>query len=193
MALRDDAYVIPSRILVYTAPVGTVIADPVTKAGLDTPPNPWALLAHVATEEGDGAPGFTRDGGDVTKKGSMTKRQIRTVIAAVATGMEMDFTQLSRETLALYHGTAGGTTAGRFSVYSSDNGATETAVLVVWEDGTKRVGLTCERGSWSGRDSITTDSVEDAVRVPMSLSFLDPDGVPAPAFEWLSPTLLPLS
>lgn len=188
MALNDSAYIITQKTLVYTAPVNTAAPAP---GALDSPTSPWAVLAHVGDETGDGNVSFTRDGGDVTTKGSMSKRTIRTVTEAVVTGVEMDFTQVSRETLALYHGTTGGTTDGVFAVNDGEDGSTQTAMLVVWSDGGVRVALYAPKVSWSGRDNIDTDSVEDAIRVPVQATFLTPTS--GAKYSWISPTLFPLS
>ena len=195
MALNDTGYLIPSRIVVWDAPVDTV-APTNSVGGLDAPTSPWAILAHVADETASGAPSLTRDGGDVTTKGSMTKRAIRTIVDPVTTGVDMDFTQLSRDTLKLYHSGTGGTTGGIFQVSSAtDGGTTERAMLLVWEDGTSRVALYAPRVSWTGRDNIDTDSIEDAVKVPMHASFLDSstllayDGKPL-RYTWISPSNL---
>lgn len=197
MPLIDEGYVLVSRCVVYTAPVDTPEPD-ATFAALNTPVG-FTIIGHVGDETGDGDPAFTRDGGDVTTKGSMTKRAIRQVVEPVNSGVDMDLTQFTRGTLALYHGTTGGTTDGKFQVAgSADGGTTETALLIVWEDGNTRVGLYAPRVSWTGRDNIETDSIEDAVRLPLHAGFLDSetlvdeDDRPL-RYTWISPTLLPLS
>jgi hypothetical protein len=107
-------------------------------------------------------------------------------------------TQLTREPFALYHGTAGGVVTGVFSVTGeADGGTTERALLVVWEDGTKRIGLYAPKASFSGRDNIDTGSIEDAIRLPLRAGFLDSDtilvgGKPL-RYDWVSPTLLAIS
>ena len=196
MALTDAGYVLPSRIVVYTANVDTVAP---AAANLDSPGASWTIRGHVGDEEGNGAPGFTREGGDVTTKGSMTKRAIRQVVAPVVSGVDMDFTQFTREILSLYTGTTGGNTAGSFQVEgASDGGTTKTALLIVWEDGTERVALYAPNVSWTGRDNIDTDSIEDAIAVPVHAGFLDsttltgPNGKPL-RYTWISPDLFPSS
>ncbi len=196
MALNDNGYVLPSRIVVYTAAVDT--AAPAA-ASLDAPGASWTIRGHVGDEEGNGAPGFTREGGDVTTKGSMTKRAIRQVVAPVISGVDMDFTQFTREILSLYTGTDGGNTAGSFAVEGSkDGGTTKTALLIVWEDGAERVALYAPNVSWTGRDNISTDSIEDAIAVPVHAGFLDsttlvgPTGKPL-RYTWISPDLFPSS
>lgn len=196
MALNDNGYFLVSRTVLYTAAVDT--AAPAT-GSLDSPGVAWTILGHIGDETAQGNVAFTRDGGDVTTKGSITKKAIRQVVAPVNTGFDVDVSQFTRNVIALYVGTTGGTTDGVFQVEGASDGlATETAALVVWEDGTKRVALYAPRVSWTGRDNITTDSIEDAVVVPLHAEFLDsntvlgPNGKPL-RYDWISPTLMPLS
>lgn len=196
MALDDNGYFLVSRTVIYDAPVDTVAPTP---ENLDTPGGAWAIMGHIGDETADGNASFTRDGGDVTTKGSITKRAIRQIVDPVNTGIDVDITQFTRNVLALYVGTSGGATTGVFHVEGSSDGvATERAMLIVWEDGLKRVALYAPRVSWTGRDNIDTDSIEDAIRIPLHAAFLDsntivgPNGKPL-RYDWISPTLLATS
>lgn len=196
MTLNDNGYFLVQRTVLYTAPVDT--AAPAA-ASLDSPGGSWTILGHIGDETAQGNVSFTRDGGDVTTKGSITKKAIRQVVEPVETGFDVDVSQFTRNVIALYVGTTGGTTDGVFQVEGASDGvATETASLVVWEDGTKRVGLYAPRVSWTGRDNITTDSIEDAIVIPLHAGFLDSATVVGPTgkplrYDWISPTLMPLS
>lgn len=196
MALEDDGYVLVSRTVLYDAPVDT----PAPAVGeLDNPPAPWTILGHVGDETGDGNVSFTRDGGDVTTKGSMTKRAIRQVVEPVVSGIDVDVTQFTRNVIALYVGTDGGSTTGVFQVEGDKDGrATERASLTVWEDGDIRVALYAPRASWTGRDAIETASIEDAVRIPLHAGFLDSETIVGPTgkplrYDWISPDLMATS
>jgi len=195
MALNDAGYFIPSRTVIYTAPVDT--AAPADTA-LDTPAGAWKILGHLGDETGDGNVSFTREGGDVTTKGSMTKKAIRTVVDTVVSGIDFDLTQWTREALSRYHGSNVGTNTALQVSGVNDGTSTAEAVLVVWEDGTKRVGLYAPNTAITGRDNLDTASIEDAVKVPLHASFLDSatindaNGKPL-RFTWISPTLLGLS
>jgi hypothetical protein len=196
--LIDTGYFIPSRTVLYTAVTDTV-APAATSTALDTPGAPWIILGHIGDETASGNATFTRDGGSVTTKGSITKRAIRSLVDPVNSGIDVDISQWTRGALALYHGNTGGSTPGTFAVEgASDGGVTETAMLIVWEDGASRVGLYAPRVSWSGRDVIKTDSIQDAVLIPLHAGFLDSNTVVGPnskplRYEWLSPSLLALS
>jgi hypothetical protein len=194
--LNDDAYVIVSRTVVYSAPVDEPAPD---ANSLDNPGGNWEIVGHVGDETGDGNVTFTREGGDVTTKGSMTKRAIRQLVDPVISGVDLDITQWDREALSLYTGTSGGTNPTVFQVEGSAEGtATERAKLTVWEDGTKRVALYAPRGSWTGRDNIDTATIEDAVAVPLHVGFLDSETLTGPTgnplrYSWISPTLMTIS
>lgn len=196
MTLKDNGYFLVSRTVLYTAAVDTAAPS---AASLDSPGVAWTILGHIGDETAQGNVAFTREGGDVTTKGSITKKAIRQVVQAVATGFDVDVTQFTREVIALYVGTTGGTTPGIFAVEGQYDGqATETAALVVWEDGTSRVGLYAPRVSWTGRDNIPTDSIEDAIAIPLHAAFLDSNTIVGPnskplRYDWISPTLMALS
>jgi hypothetical protein len=193
LGLNDAGYFIPSRTVLYTAPVDTVAPD---ASILDTPGGAWTILGHVGDESAKGNVDFTRDGGDVTVKGSITKKAIRQIVDPVTTGFDVDVTQWTRGVLALYTGTTGGTGVSTFQVEGvSDGLTTQTAALVVWEDGTNRVALYAPKVGWSGRDNISTDSIADAVVIPLHAGFLDSNTVVGPTgkplrYTWISPTLL---
>lgn len=196
--LVDAGYFLVSRTVVYTAPVDT--AKPAsTLAALDAPTSPWLITGHIGDETASGNATFTRDGGDSTIKGSITKKAIRTLVDPVNSGIDIDLSQWTRSALGLYHGGLGGTTAGTFSVEGTTDGtATSTALLIVWEDGLNRVALYAPNVSWTGRDNISTDSIADAVLIPLHAGFLDSNTLTGPSgkalrYEWLSPSLLALS
>lgn len=196
LGLNDAGYVLPSRTVIYTATVDTAAVD---ANSLDTPGVGWTVVGHIGDETGSGNAILTHDGGTATTKGSMTKKSIRQVVDPVFTGIDIDITQWTRGVLALYHGTNGGTNPTAMQIEgSSDGGTTETALLIVWEDGTKRVALYAPRASWTARDAIDTTSIADAVAIPLHAAFLDSNTLTGPntkplRYTWVSPTLLVLS
>lgn len=190
MPLIDAGYFLTSNAYVYTAPVGT--AKPAaTAAALATPDAAWVLLGHLGTEAGDGMPEFGLNGGDVTPKGSMSKKQIRTITAAVTREIDFNLTQFTRDALALYYGSNGGAVDGYFDVQGVDDGnSTEKALLFTFRDGTNWVGFWAGRASISGQDSIKTEKPEDAIAVPLKAIALDPATGSDPRYSWISPALL---
>lgn len=193
MSLIDAGYFLTANAFVYTAPVGTARPD-ATAVALETPGSPWELAGHLATEEGDGMPEFGLDGGDVTPKGSMSKKQIRTVVSPVTREIEFSLTQFTRVGLGLYYGGTGGATVGFFEVDSdSDGDATEKALLFTFRDGENWVGFHAGRAAISGADSIDTTDPENAIALPLKAIALDPESGSGPRFSWISPSLLALS
>lgn len=194
--LIDTGYFITGKTTIYKAAVDTVAPD---AALLDNPGGSWVIAGHIGDETGSGNATFTRDGGDTTTKGSMTKKAIRTLVDPVFSGIDVDLSQWTRDVLALYIGSTGGTNPTTLQVEGEKDGAvTQAAMLIVWTDGTVRVGLYAPNGSWTGRDNITTDSVADAVLIPLHIGFLDSATLNGPTskplrYTWISPTLLALS
>src|SRR5882724_5337213 len=181
--LNDAGYVLLNNTTLYTAAVDTAAVD---ANSLDTPGVAWTILGHVGDETGKGNIVLTKDGGTATTKGSMTKRAIRQVVDPVFHGVDVDITQWTRDVLALYHGTSGGTNPTAMQIEGvSDGSTTNRAMLVVWADGTKRVGLYAPNVSWTGRDAIDTTSVADAVAIPLHGAFLDSPTLVGPASKAL--------
>lgn len=194
--LIDAGYFIVGKTTIYKAPVDTVAPD---TSLLDNPPVAWVPVGHIGDETASGNVAFTRDGGGTTTKGSITKKSIRTLVDPVFSGVDVDLSQWTRDVLALYIGTAGGTGPTVLQVEGEKDGlVTQAAMLVVWADGNNRVALYAPNGSWGGRDNISTDSIADAVVLPMHISFVDSATLNGPSgkalrYSWLSPTLLAIS
>lgn len=194
--LNDAGYFIVSQTTIYKAAVDTAAPD---SSLLDNPPVAWVKVGHIGDETASGNATFTRDGGDTTTKGSITKKSIRTLVDPVFSGIDVDISQWTRDVLALYIGTTGGTNPTTLQVEGEKDGSvTQGAMLIVWSDGISRVGLYAPNGSWTGRDNISTDSVSDAVTIPLHIGFLDSATLTGPnskplRYTWISPTLLAIS
>ena len=171
MPENDSAYTIPSSGKVYLAPSGTpspAVAD------LDAPTSPWSELGHVGTEDNTGAPNIQYDGGDKTTKGSWAKKSIRTITAAITDYITMSLSQIDRTTLGLYFGGTGGTTANEFAGNTTDPNTTETALLIVWQDGTEYFGVWYSRTEVGRDDSIDLTDNENPAMLPVRFTVLDP-------------------
>lgn len=194
--LIDAGYFIVGKTTIYKAATDTVAPD---ASLLDNPPVAWTAVGHIGDESASGNASFTRDGGDTTTKGSITKKSIRTLVDPVFSGIDVDLSQWTRDVLALFIGTTGGTNPTALQVEGEkDGGVTSAAMLIVWADGNNRVGLYAPNGSWTGRDNISTDSVADAVLIPLHIGFLDSSTLNGPnskplRYTWISPTLLAIS
>lgn len=173
MPLNDNAYTIPSSGYVGWAPPGT---PPPADADLhpDDWAAPWSVVGHVGTEENDGAPEISYDGGDLTAKGSWSKRRIRTVKAAETEAIAWSLSQIDKVALGLYFGGTGGATAGRFQRRTTDADTTEHAMLIVWLDGDEVFGVWYDNVSTKKGDSLDFTDNENPVMLPLSSTVLDP-------------------
>lgn len=167
----DAAYTIPSVGRVYLAPSGTVAP---TGAGLAAPPDPWVEVGHVGTEDNTGAPQIQYDGGDKTVKGSWAKKAIRTITAAITDYVTMSLSQFDRTTLGIYFGGTGGTVAGEFDINTTDSNTTETALLIVWQDGSAYFGVWYSRSEAGRDDAIDLTDAENPAMLPVRFTILDP-------------------
>lgn len=171
MPENDAAYTIPAIGRVYRAPAGTPAP---TSATLNAPPDPWVEVGHVGTEDNTGAPQVQFDGGDKTVKGSWAKKAIRTITAAITDYVTMSLSQIDRDSLGWYFGGTGGTTAGEFAVNTTDPNSTESALLIVWQDGTEYFGIWYSRTEIGRDDSIDLTDAENPVMLPIRATILDP-------------------
>lgn len=198
--LNDNGYFIVSKTTIYKNAVDAAAPDAsiLTNSTALTSAS-WVVVGHIGDESASGNVSFTRDGGDTTTKGSITKRAIRQLVDPVASGVDVDISQLTRDPFALYIGTSGGTNPTTLQVEGEKDGqATSGAMLVVWQDGTNAIGLYAPNGAWTGRDNISTDSVSDAVVLPLHVGFLDSPTLTGPnskplRYTWIAPTLLAIS
>lgn len=189
MAVNDTAFVVPTRGFVYLAPVGT--AAP-TVADLAAPATPFAILGHVGTADGDGLPTFTSDGGDVTTLGSWNKAAVRTTTEPLTQSVEFSASQLDAESLRLYTSADGGDVAGRFDVFGHEvNQGVQTALLIVIQDGTTRVGWYAPKVEVRRGDDIEFDP-EGPLLLPLSATLLDVD-TDTPRESWIAPWLNPVT
>lgn len=191
MPLVDAGYTIPGTAFFYTA-AADVVPPAFTNAALAAPPVAWTLEGHLGLDDGTGMPNFEFDGGEVTVKGSMSKKAIRTSVSKIGRTVPFSLSQFTRNCLALYYGGTGGAVDGSFSVLSADDGVpTRRAILFTFNDGGTWVGFYAPRADIIGADAISTEDVENALLLPLRATILD-SATPAsvPKFQWISETLL---
>jgi hypothetical protein len=191
MPLVDAGYLIPGTAFIYTAAEGTVA--PAVSA-LAAPPVAWTLAGHLGRDDGTGMPNFERDGGDVTVKGSMSKKAIRSQTSKITRSITYSLSQFTREALGLYYGGNGAAVTGYFDVLASNDGVpTRKAVLFTFLDGTTWVGFWAGVTDTIGADALATEDVENAVLLPLRTTILDSaTPLTVPKFRWIAPELLVL-
>lgn len=191
MPLVDAGYFIPGNAFVYSATAAT--AAPAISA-LASPPVAWTLVGHLGLDDGTGLPDFEFDGGDVTAKGSMSKKIIRTQVAKVTRAVTWSVSQFTRECLGLYYGGNGAATTGYFDVLAADDGVpTRKALLFTFNDGGTWVGFWAGVTDTIGADTLSTGDVENAVLLPLRSTILDSaTPLTVPRFRWIAPELLVL-
>lgn len=182
MAVNDDGYIVPTRGFIYLAPVDTPVPD---LTDLSAPPEPFEILGHVGTADGDGLPTFPSDGGDVTTLGSWNRSAVRTTSEPLTETLEFSISQIDSESLRLYTGADGGTAANRFDVFGHEVGSgTETAILVVIRDGSTYVGWYAPKVEVRRGDDIEFDP-EGPIMLPVSCTLLDVDE-DTPRYSWIA-------
>jgi|SRR6187551_168568 len=191
MALVDAGYTIPGTAFFYTAAQDTV-APAATNTALAAPAVAWTLEGHLGLDDGTGMPNFEFEGGEVTVKGSMSKKAIRTSVSKVGRTIPFSLSQFTRNCLALYYGGTGGVADGVFDVMAADDGVpTRRAILFTFNDGGNWVGFYAPRADIIGADALSTEDVENALLLPLRATILDSaTPLSVPKFKWLSETLL---
>lgn len=185
--VNSDAYIVPTRGFVYLAPVGT---EAPSLADLAAPPEPWQILGHVGTADGDGLPVFPSDGGDVTTLGSWNQQAVRTTTEPLTETVEFSASQIDAESLRLYTGADGGSAANRFEVFGHEvNSGTQTALLIVIQDGNTRIGWWAPKVEVRRGDDIELDP-EGPILLPLSCTLLDLDD-DTPRYAWIAAHLNP--
>lgn len=191
MPLVDAGYFIPGNAFVYTAAAGT--AAPVSTA-LNAPPIAWTLVGHLGLDDGTGMPEFAYDGGEVTVKGSMSKKAIRTSVSKVVRSVNWSVSQFTRNVLGLYFGGTGGAVTDYFDVFAATDAVpTKTALLFTFNDGGNWIGWWAGQCATSSGDNLSTGDVENALLLPLTSTVLDAtDPLATPRFRWIAESLLDL-
>jgi len=168
MSLDDDAVRIAKEGHFYIADSGT--ARP---TNLTAPESPWNEVGHTKQ---DSPFTITRDGGDVTKKGTWQKAGLRADVADVTYAIEWALLQNDAVCLGLYYG--GGTTEtnGGHSWFlpPSQPLAQEHALFVRIIDGDTEWPMYWPNVAIIGSDS-AEESIDDFGTKPVKATILTPD------------------
>ncbi|ASJ79773.1 major tail protein [Mycobacterium phage Heffalump] len=188
MAENDDAVLTAAVGYVYVAPPGTAAPSPTELKTIDlADPSTWTASGwdSVGHTSRGTLPEFGFDGGDSEVKGSWQKKKLR----EITTEDPIDFVtvllhQFDEQTLGLYYGPNGSTTAGVFGVKTGQTN--EKAVLVVIEDGDMRLGNHAHKAGVRRDDSIDLP-IDDLASLPVRFTYLDyMDELP---FSWINEDL----
>lgn len=188
MPLVDDGFLIPGNAFVYVAAAGT--AKP-TPGDLDSPTG-YTLLGHLGLDDGTGMPSFEFEGGEVSAKGSMSKKTVRTTVSKIVRGATFSLSQFTRECLTYYYGGTGGIVDGYFDVLAADDGVPKrSAILFTFLDGDEWFGWWAGVCDTIGADALSTEDVENALLLPLRTTVLDSASpLTVPKFSWIASTIL---
>lgn len=164
MALDDDAVRIAKIGHFYVADSGQ--AKP---SNLVAPESPWEEIGHSSQ---DSPMTITRDGGDVTKKGTWQKPGLRADVADVTYAIEIPLLQGDALSLGLYYG--GGTTDSGYFIVPAVPTAQEKALFVRIVDGDTEWPLWFPNVAIIGSDN-SEESIDDFTKYPVTATILSPD------------------
>lgn len=181
--LDPSKLILPGNGTVLQAPVGTApfdldgfqLNDPATFTG-------WELLGHTSREN---PPAFSKEGGDVTQKGSWEQSGIRAVPGEGETyTFSVNSLEVSQASLSLAFG-GGNYDAARKRYGVKDIVAQELALFLVMLDGTSRAGIDMPNTSVKVGDLPTID-VENFFEVQLLAQVLT-DSVTGEKFGFWEP------
>lgn len=189
MGYNDNAVFTAATGYIFTGPVGNAAPTPAELAaldfetyGVDDVASGWATLGHTSEED---LPEFGFDGGEKETRGTWQKKNLR----EVSTDTPVDYLlmraqQFDSETLALYYGENTSSTAGVYSVDSSDSPSIERALLLVLVDGVNRIAFSAPKTSIRRDDSIEL-STDGFGTLPLRATLTKETG--QPLFQWILP------
>lgn len=189
MGYNDNAVFTAATGYIFTGPVGNAAPTPAELAaldfetyGVDDVASGWATLGHTSEED---LPEFGFDGGEKETRGTWQKKNLR----EVSTDTPVDYLlmraqQFDSETLALYYGENTSSTAGVYSVDSSDSPSIERALLLVLVDGVNRIAFSAPKTSIRRDDSIEL-STDGFGTLPLRATLTKETG--KPLFQWILP------
>lgn len=172
MALASDELYLPVVGHIFTAPVGTAAPTDLSALNAETGEftsgaTGWTNIGHTARGE---LPELGFDGGDREAKGTWQREVQRYVTTeAVADYVIVNVHQFNNDTLALYYGGTGGSTAGRFEVSGTASSVPTRALLIVIVDGDNRVAFHANDCDVTREDSVEMDT-EEFVYLPLRFS-----------------------
>lgn len=170
MALDDNKTLIVATAQIYTAPVDTK-APTVTayKTNKATALTGWTNIGHTAA---DNPFKITKGGGDVTTKGSLQKKKLRTSIGEVSYSLEISLHQFDAPSIKRYLGANAETTDG-ITYAKSKPTAEHCALLIVIEDEGNVCFIHAGKADIVANGDFDASNIEDLVALPIKFEILE--------------------
>lgn len=167
MAVNSDALVIPGRATVFHAPLNTAVpANPLADFSVtaDTVATGWMNLGHTSKEN---TVAFSREGGEATTISTYLADAVRTVYSAVAWTLTIPALQFDQDVLDLAFN--GDFDADSGYIIPGAAASTETALFLLFEDGTGKLGFYIPNANVTLGD-VPSFNPEAFVELPLSAS-----------------------
>ena len=174
MATNDNATLKVGTAHFYTAPVGT--ARPATVTLLKAPPVAWKEMGNTSL---DNIIALTSEGGTVTTLGSLQNKSLRQTVEARVESFGIQLLEWSSDSLKLYYGANSVIAADGAVEVPSEPAPTETAFLVVMQDGANVAGFYAEKSSIFRSDDIAIADSNSLAQLPIKVTALNNAGKPS--------------
>ena len=174
MATNDNATLKVGVAHFYTATVGT--ARPATVALLKAPPVAWKEMGNTSL---DNIIALTSEGGTVTTLGSLQNKSLRQTVEARVESFGVNLLEWSEDSLTLYYGANSVIATDGAVEIPSEPVPTETAFLVVMQDGNNVAGFYAEKASIFRSDDIAIADSNSLAQLPIKVTALNNAGKPS--------------
>lgn len=171
MAMDDTATIIPGRGTVFIAPLGTTPPNYKTvNPDVSTTFAGWDCVGHTSR---DNTVSLSKDGGDVTTKGSWWSEALRTTRESVDWSLTFNSLQVDRFTMGLAFG--GGVVEDGGYIVPDAVVSQERALFVLMVDGASRMGILLYRADMTLGDAPEI-AVDDFFEIQIAATSLSSQG-----------------
>ena len=170
MAIDDKKTLIVAEANIYTAAVDTK-APTVTayKTNKEQALTGWSNIGHTSAENPFK---IAKGGGDVTTKGSLQKKKLRTSISDVSYSLEVALEQFDAPSIKRYLG-ANAVTVDGITYAKSKPTAEHCALLIVVEDEGNVCFIHAGKADIVANGDFDVNSVEDLASLPIKFEILE--------------------
>jgi len=162
MALNADAVFLPSGGHFYRAPVDTPAPTDITVA----PTTPWEEIGHTSIED---IVSWSSEGGDQTVLGTLQASALKVSRASRTETFGFNLQQWDEESLKLYFGRNMVDADGVLGINSQAE-ATESALLIVLNDGKKAMGIYAPKAELFRGDDVSIDGTDSIASLPIQVT-----------------------